>query len=77
MGKRSGTAAYEYMRRHDVPATLHAGHRLKGTYKGAPIADDFDVVTRDDGDDTDGDFEGLDNVRGEQQLSDSEAMGLR
>ena len=65
MGKRAGTAAFEYMRRHDVPATIHGGHRYKGTYHGAPIADDFDIVLRDDGDDDlDASFEGLDNVRG-------------
>lgn len=65
MSKRAGTAAYEYMRRHEVPATIHGGHRFKGTYKGAPIADDFDVVNRDDGMDLDESFEGLENVRGE------------
>lgn len=65
MGKRSGTAAYEYMRRHDVPLPVHGGHRYKGTYKGAPVIDDFDMVMRDDGDDPDESFEGLENVRGE------------
>jgi hypothetical protein len=50
VGKRTGTAAYEYMRRHEVPATIHGGHRFKGSYKGMPVADDFDLVTRDEGD---------------------------
>ena len=64
MGKRAGTAAHEYMRRHEVPATIHGGHRYKGPYKGAPF-DDFDVVDVGDGDDPDASFEGMDNVRGE------------
>jgi hypothetical protein len=66
-GKRAGTAAHEFVRRHEVPATLHGGHRFKGAYKGAPIADDgdFDFVSRFDGEDPDASFEGLDNVRGE------------
>ncbi len=65
--KRHGTAAHEWLRRHEVPQTIHGGHRYKGTYKGAPIAadsDDFDLVVRDDGDDPEASFEGLDNVRG-------------
>jgi hypothetical protein len=69
MSKRNGTAAHEYMRRHEVPAPLHGGHRYKGTYKGAPIVDDFDVVMRDDGDDPDVSFEGLENVRGKYKSS--------
>ena len=71
MSKRQGTAAYEFLRRHEVPDTLHGGHRYKGTYKGAPIAgdaDDFDLVARDDGDDPDASFEGLENVRGENSF---------
>lgn len=68
-GKRQGTLAHEYMRRHDVPATLHGGHRFKGTYKGAPIVDDFDVVSRDVIDDMDDPYEGLENVRGEWLIS--------
>jgi hypothetical protein len=68
-GKRAGTAAYEYMRRHEIPQPIHGGHRYKGAYKGAPIADDFDMVLRDDGDDPDASFEGLDNVRGEHNGS--------
>ncbi|WWD10289.1 hypothetical protein V865_008424 [Kwoniella europaea PYCC6329] len=65
MSKRAGTAAHEYVRRHEVPSTIHGGHRYKGTYKGAPIADqhDFDLVSRDDGDELDESFEGLENVR--------------
>lgn len=65
MGKRKGTAAYDYLQRHEVPATIHGGHRFKGSYKGAPFMDDFDMVLRDDGDDPDASFEGMDNVRGE------------
>jgi hypothetical protein len=67
LGKRTGTVAHDYLRRHEVPATIHGGHRFKGAYKGAPIADegDFDYVSRDDGDDMDTSFEGMDNVRGE------------
>jgi hypothetical protein len=65
MSKRSGTAAHEYLRRHEVPAPLHGGHRFKGTYKGAPIVDDFDMISRGDVDDPDASFEGLENVRGE------------
>jgi hypothetical protein len=68
LSKRQGTVAHEFYRRHEVPHTIHGGHRYKGTYKGAPIAgdpDDFDLVMRDDGDDPDASFEGLDNVRGE------------
>jgi hypothetical protein len=65
MNKRAGTAAFEYLRRHEVPATIHGGHRFKGTYKGAPIADDFDVVLRNDAEDPDASFDGMDNVRGE------------
>lgn len=65
MTKRHGTPAYEFMRRHEVPATIHGGHRFKGAYKGAPIADDFDMVLRDDADDPDTSFDGMDNVRGE------------
>lgn len=64
MSKRAGTAAHEYMRRHQVPAPYHGGHRYKGTYQGAPIVDDFDLVSRDDGGDPDTSFEGLENVRG-------------
>lgn len=64
MSKRAGTAAHEYMRRHQVPAPYHGGHRYKGTYQGAPIVDDFDLVSRDDGADPDASFEGLENVRG-------------
>ena len=67
MGKRKGTAAYDYMQRHGAPATIHGGHRFKGSYKGQPFADDFDVVMRDDGDDQDVSFEGMDNVRGERE----------
>ncbi|ORX39731.1 hypothetical protein BD324DRAFT_606985 [Kockovaella imperatae] len=63
MEKRSGTPAFEYYRRHEVPATIHGGHRYKGTYKGAPFMEDFDVITAEDGDDPDASFEGMDNVR--------------
>lgn len=69
MGKRSGTAAYDFIRRHDVPTPIHGGHRYKGAYKGAPIADDFDMVMRDDGDEPDDSFEGLENVRGRFQTA--------
>lgn len=66
MGKRAGTVAHEYTRRHEVPQPFHGGHRYKGPYKGAPIVDDeFDVVSREDGEDMDTSFEGLENVRGE------------
>lgn len=66
MGKRAGTAAHEYMRRHELPQSFHGGHRYKGPYKGARIVDDeFDVVSREDGEDMDISFEGLENVRGE------------
>lgn len=67
MGKRAGTAAYEYMRRHEVPQPFHGGHRYKGTYKGARVIvdDEFDMVSREDGEDMDTSFEGLENVRGE------------
>lgn len=69
LGKRAGTSAFEYMQRHAVPATIHGGHRHKGTYKGADIlprpSHDFDMVLRDDAIDPDDSFEGLDNVRGE------------
>lgn len=64
MGKRAGTAAHEYMRRHELPQSFHGGHRYKGPYKGARIVDDeFDVVSREDGEDMDISFEGLENVR--------------
>ena len=69
MSKRAGTAAHEYMRRHQVPAPYHGGHRYKGTYQGAPIVDDFDLVSRDDGEDPDTSFEGLENVRGKSSPS--------
>lgn len=69
LGKRAGTAAFEYMQRHAVPATIHGGHRHKGTYKGADVfqrpSHDFDMVLRDDAIDPDESFEGLDNVRGQ------------
>lgn len=67
MGKRAGTAAHEYMRRHEVPQSFHGGHRYKGTYKGARVVvdDEFDVVSREDGEDMDTSYEGLENVRGE------------
>lgn len=65
IGKRSGTAAYEYIRRHEVPTPFHGGHRFKGAYKGAPVAEDFDLVLPDEGDEHDDSFEGLENVRGE------------
>ena len=69
LGKRTGTAAYEYMQRHAVPATIHGGHRHKGTYKGADVlqrpSHDFDMILRDDAIDPDESFEGLENVRGE------------
>lgn len=65
MSKRPGTVAYDYIRRHEVPETLRGGHRFKGTYKGAPIADDFDLVDPDEAEDADASFEGLDNVRGQ------------
>jgi hypothetical protein len=71
ISKRSGTVAHEYMRRHEVPAPLHGGHRYKGTYRGAPVMDDFDMVSRDDGDDPDASFEGLENVRGKSWSSSS------
>ena len=61
--KRSGTAAFEYVRRHEAPATIHGGHRYKGPYKGTAFMEDFDVVDPDDGDDPDASFEGMDNVR--------------
>lgn len=64
MSKRAGTAAHEYMRRHQVPTPYHGGHRYKGTYQGAPIVDDFDLVSRGDAEDPDTSFEGLENVRG-------------
>lgn len=74
MSKRSGTAAHEYLRRHEVPAPVHGGHRFKGTYKGAPIVDDFDMISRHDGDgdDPDASFEGLENVRGESRSTNDE-----
>lgn len=74
VSKREGTAAHEFYRRHQVPQTIHGGHRYKGTYKGAPIApdqDDFDLILRDDGNDPDASFEGMDNVRGEYPSIDS------
>ena len=77
LGKRQGTAAHEFYRRHEVPQTIHGGHRYKGTYKGAPIAvdsDDFDLVMRNDGNDPDASFEGLDNVRGELLPMSSELL---
>nr|ODN99720.1 hypothetical protein L204_02153 [Cryptococcus depauperatus CBS 7855] len=64
MGKRAGTPAHEYLKRHEVPATIHGGHRYKGAYKGALVLDEeFDLVSREDGDDLDTSFEGLENVR--------------
>lgn len=68
MSKRRGTPAFEYLNRHEVPATIHGGHRFKGTYRGAPIVDDFDMVLRDDAEDPDASFDGMDNVRGESHL---------
>ena len=71
--KRRDTVAYTYesMRRiSGVPETRWGGHRYKGTYRGAPIADadDFDVVAHAEADDPDASFEGLENVRGESTL---------
>ena len=76
-GKRGGTVAHEYMRRHDrheAPTPLHGGHRFMGAYKREFSGsnggrDDFDLVSRDDGDDLDASFEGLENVRGKSHLS--------
>ena len=77
LSKRHGTMHHEFSRRHEVPQTVHGGHRYKGTYRGAPIVEDeFDVVNRDDGADFDVSFEGLDNVRGEKlrtEFGDHEA----
>jgi hypothetical protein len=70
ISKRSGTVAHEYLRRHEVPAPVHGGHRFKGAYKGAIMSgpvrayDDFDMISRDDGDDPDASYEGIENVRG-------------
>jgi hypothetical protein len=66
--KKPDTVAYTYetMRRNSqVPEPRWGGHRYKGTYKGAPVVDDFDIISHDDADDPDVSFEGLDNVRGE------------
>lgn len=48
---------------------MHGGHRYKGRWVGTAGTgleneNDFDVVSRDDGNEPDADFEGLDNVRG-------------
>jgi hypothetical protein len=69
LGKRTGTAAHEYLKRHEPPATLWGGHRHR-TDLGAmrQEGDDFDLVTRDDGDDPDDSFEGMENVRGEYRF---------
>lgn len=68
LGKRSGTAAYDYWERytarHAVPETYHGGHRFKGDYK-ARGPEEYDVVDPQEGDDQDESFEGMDNVRGE------------
>jgi hypothetical protein len=71
LGKRSGTAAYDYWERytarHAVPETYRGGHRFRGDYK-ATGADEFDVVDPQEGDDQDEAYEGMDNVRGELNL---------
>lgn len=74
--------AHEYMRRHDrheAPTPVHGGHRFMGAYKrefsgsnGRP--DDFDLVSRDDGDDPDASYEGLENVRGKSYFSHQEQL---
>lgn len=69
LGKRSGTAAYDYWERytarHAVPETYRGGHRFKGDYKSR-AGDDYDLVDAQEGDiDQDESFEGMDNVRGE------------
>jgi hypothetical protein len=81
-GKRGGTVAHEYMRRHDrhePPVPVHGGHRFMGAYKrefsgsnGRP--DEFDLVSRDDGDDPDASYEGLENVRGKFHFSHQEQL---
>lgn len=68
LGKRSGTAAYDYWERytarHAVPDTLRGGHRFAGDYKSSRGRDEYDVVDPQEGDDQD-EYEGMDNVRGE------------
>lgn len=69
ISKRGGTVAHEYLRRHEIPEPVHGGHRYKGAYKGAEMSgpvghDDFDLISRDDGDDPDASYEGIENVRG-------------
>ena len=80
ISKRSGTAAHEYMRRHDAPTPLHGGHRFMGAYKrefASGPADEFDMVSRDDGDDPDASYEGIENVRGESLYRHARAVLIR
>ena len=65
IGKRSGAAANDFLRRHDNDRNTFLGGNLRGNLSDSH---DFDVIDADDGDDPDASFEGLENVRGEFAL---------
>jgi hypothetical protein len=64
------------MRRHDRPGPpepVFGGHRFRGAYVREFGGDEFDMVSRDDGDDPDASYEGLENVRGMSHFCSSKS----